>query len=274
VPRPITEPGKGKYWTVDITGGEGYKRERKRRNKRQRSSDGDDDDDDDDVSDDEGTSSAGSPGPSGVRIQQQEPQSGVHRVRSSPRGTSPYAAASSSTPSSLAGYSGGPIPSAGSSQSYHRVDAPSSQMSFDRTGFGESQYRQPAFGQSSMGQGTRSFTERPVAHQGQRPSAVRAQTVPDAFSPSSGSFGDMASLQSISPPGLMGSLSVSPTEIQQHFQVQGYDGGASGYDIANMNMSVNTPTQYGQGHYDMRMGMGRGNNNPNHQGSHGRGRTF
>ena len=34
--RPITEPGKGSYWELDISQGEGYKRARKRRNKKQR----------------------------------------------------------------------------------------------------------------------------------------------------------------------------------------------------------------------------------------------
>ena len=33
VPRPITEPGKGRYWHVDMSEGEGYKRPRKRKNK-------------------------------------------------------------------------------------------------------------------------------------------------------------------------------------------------------------------------------------------------
>ncbi|KAF8645859.1 hypothetical protein AX16_007517 [Volvariella volvacea WC 439] len=70
--RPITEPGKGSYWELDVSNGEGYKRERKRRPKN-RSGAGsrrstraeedfdDDEDDDDDLS--ETASNAGSPGP-------------------------------------------------------------------------------------------------------------------------------------------------------------------------------------------------------------------
>ncbi|KAJ7266549.1 hypothetical protein C8J57DRAFT_1229120 [Mycena rebaudengoi] len=30
IPRPVTEPGKGSYWGLDVSGGEGYKRPRKR----------------------------------------------------------------------------------------------------------------------------------------------------------------------------------------------------------------------------------------------------
>ncbi|KAL4062187.1 hypothetical protein J3A83DRAFT_2415575 [Scleroderma citrinum] len=46
VPRPITEPGKGSYWQLDISGGEGYKRPRKRRARTSKATPSDDDDDD------------------------------------------------------------------------------------------------------------------------------------------------------------------------------------------------------------------------------------
>ncbi|KAJ7505606.1 hypothetical protein B0H11DRAFT_352892 [Mycena galericulata] len=34
--RPVTEPGKGSYWELDVSGGEGYKRPRKRRSQSER----------------------------------------------------------------------------------------------------------------------------------------------------------------------------------------------------------------------------------------------
>ncbi|KAJ7826200.1 fork head domain-containing protein, partial [Mycena olivaceomarginata] len=42
--RPVTEPGKGSYWELDISGGEGYKRPRKRLNKKTGGRDEDDSD--------------------------------------------------------------------------------------------------------------------------------------------------------------------------------------------------------------------------------------
>jgi len=50
VPRPITEPGKGSYWQLDVSGGEGYKRPRKRRTRMSKNTPSDDDDDDDEMS--------------------------------------------------------------------------------------------------------------------------------------------------------------------------------------------------------------------------------
>jgi hypothetical protein len=36
IPRPITEPGKGTYWSLDLTRGEGYKRPRIRKSRAQK----------------------------------------------------------------------------------------------------------------------------------------------------------------------------------------------------------------------------------------------
>ncbi|KIJ62912.1 hypothetical protein HYDPIDRAFT_93371, partial [Hydnomerulius pinastri MD-312] len=44
VPRPITEPGKGSYWQLDVSEGEGYKRPRKRRAKNSKVMASEDDD--------------------------------------------------------------------------------------------------------------------------------------------------------------------------------------------------------------------------------------
>jgi len=288
VQRPITEPGKGKYWVLDVTDGEGYKRERKRRTKKTRSGDRDDGDDDDDLSDDEGTgsSSAGSPAPSGGI---QDPHSGVRRVRSVPRSTSPYpqpTASTSALSSSPAGDNGGSIASVGATQSYHRTDPPSSHTSFGRVGFNETLYRQPAFGQPSLGLGTRAQYVLPMISQQhvRRPGASRSHTIPNprAFLHEPGLFGAsnsaLAPLQSVSAPGMMGGSRVGAVEQQQQQQQQqqhqhqflGYAGagGISGYDP-----SVGVPIQYGQGQYDARMDMGRGSNNSADQGSRTGGRT-
>lgn len=103
--RSITEPGKGSYWALDISNGEGYKRERKRRAKGARhppTKQQHMQDDDDDASDDaESSSNAGSPsleemaaGPSTAR---------TRRSASATRRPSPYPVQlhpSSSLPSS------------------------------------------------------------------------------------------------------------------------------------------------------------------------------
>ncbi|KAF8997307.1 fork head domain-containing protein [Cyathus striatus] len=63
--RPITEPGKGHYWYIDISSGEGNKRLRKRRNKSSRVQDSIEDEDDEVDSIDEEMEGLGgsSPGP-------------------------------------------------------------------------------------------------------------------------------------------------------------------------------------------------------------------
>ncbi|KAG5220923.1 forkhead box protein [Salix suchowensis] len=55
--RPITEPGKGSYWELDISQGEGYKRERKRRKKTASSSQSTAEDDEGSDENDDGSTS-------------------------------------------------------------------------------------------------------------------------------------------------------------------------------------------------------------------------
>jgi hypothetical protein len=241
-----------------------------------RLADGDEDEDEDDGSDDDGTcsSSAGSPVASGIILAQQlEPQSGPQRVRPTPRSTSPYAqpaGSSGNTFSSQGGYGGGLMSTPGAPQ--HRVDASAPQTGFSRATFGETTFRQHAFGQPSLVSGTRTYSQPAPApslmHQGQRPVAHRSSTLPPprTFSPSpSGEYGNMASLQSVSAPGMIGALPIRRSPHDE--QLMGYDG-MSGYNAAAMHSTGGTP-QYGQGQYDQQMC-----NYPNDQGGHGRGRTL
>jgi hypothetical protein len=278
IQRPVTEPGKGKYWVLDITDGEGYKRERKRRNKRSRLSDGEgeDDDDDDEGSDDEGSTNSltGSPVLSGhTHLQQHEPQSGVHRVRSMSasrvgnRSPYPQPTPNFSSPAALgggAGGGGGPSAPPGGSQSYHRVDAAlsSSIPGFGRGVFGEAPFKQPAFGQPSLVPvGDRSFPEQ---DQQLRPNANlnRAHTVPGSrvfpASTAAATYGVMpienASGMSAPVPLLRRSHSF---EQQTHQPVRFPDfiGGLLGYDDA---AGVSSGGVLGDYQYDSRMSMGRG----------------
>ncbi|KAJ7875453.1 hypothetical protein B0H13DRAFT_2056630 [Mycena leptocephala] len=125
--RPVTEPGKGSYWELDISGGEGYKRPRKRLNQSQKrnSGGGDEDDlsDDGSYSDNDHTGDAEYPNtsrPAGARL--------------IPKGA-PRRRASSSTPP-IAG------PSRGGSMSM--IDPPASQRrqpTYSQPGYGQAAYQ-------------------------------------------------------------------------------------------------------------------------------------
>lgn len=151
----------------------------------------------------------------------------------------------------------------------HRVDASAPQTGFSPATFGEVPYRQHAFGQPSLTPGTRTYSQPApsVMHQGQRPVAHRSSTLPlpRAFSPPpSAEYGGMASLQSVSAPGMTGTLPIRRSPPEQ--QLMGYDG-SSGYGAATMH-SAGGALQYGQSQYDQQMC-----NYSNDQGGHGRGRT-
>lgn len=100
--RSITEPGKGAYWELDISEGEGYKRERKRRkqNRPRRGDDAEEDQIADDDCDSSRSSNAGSPsaeeymhgfpaGPSSTAASASN-ASRAHRGRPATRRMSPY----------------------------------------------------------------------------------------------------------------------------------------------------------------------------------------
>lgn len=168
-PRPITEPGKGNYWELDVnTDPEGLKRERKRRPKR--ASSADDDDEDGDEEDDNESAESGpelsSPVPrreaQGGRAERAGPQR-----RSSPYGHSSTPSSSyrgpttrSTMPSGSESSMRGSAPS-GYQQSYTQIDPPPSQSRSSQ--YAQQTYRQhpafgppapppnPTFGQQSMG---------------------------------------------------------------------------------------------------------------------------
>ncbi|RDB25875.1 Forkhead box protein I1 [Hypsizygus marmoreus] len=131
--REITEPGKGGYWELDISKGDGYKRPRKRRSKQDR----------DIVAGDyemSEESEDSSPGPSGTP---QEPSSGASRSRT-PKLSAPYPVRPSA---------GQPTISSGLRQMSVSPTPPSSQAAFGQSSY-HSSTRHPAFGQTSMGPGS------------------------------------------------------------------------------------------------------------------------
>lgn len=236
IQRPITEPGKGKYWVLDISDGEGYKRER-RRNRRTRFSDGEGEYDE--ISDDDGTgsSSAGSPVPSG----RHGFQSGPHRVRSNPQTTSPYQLPPGSSPYAFnPPYSGEPIIPTGSSPPYPSQPTHS-------------------FGQSSLTPtGSRVYPPQGMTQQTQRPTGSRAFTEPTLrTSPPSAGYGTTPLHASSGPAGL------SPVEQPQY----GQQHQPPFVPPAGYGTSMSSGGQHNQGQYSPPWNI-RGNNYPD-QESHG-----
>ncbi|TFK34604.1 hypothetical protein BDQ12DRAFT_763097 [Crucibulum laeve] len=95
--RPITEPGKGSYWQLDVSEGEGYKRDRKRRKKTGNQQTNNAEDEGEDDWEDAGSPS-NSPSPEAdshfdPALMNQRP--GVVRAPSSSRRRSPYPAGGS-----------------------------------------------------------------------------------------------------------------------------------------------------------------------------------
>ncbi|KAG2351869.1 hypothetical protein BDR07DRAFT_1441182 [Suillus spraguei] len=158
VPRAITEPGKGGYWQLDCSGGEGYKRPRKRRSKSARAAlEQSDDDDSSSEADTEGanlpptgmptgsshTPHHSSPAASDDSYPDPELRQGSHivgegRTRSASRrsGTSPYPVLGPSQQSPR--YLQNQLPTHGNTESAPRFGQPSfGQGGFGRPGFSQ-----------------------------------------------------------------------------------------------------------------------------------------
>lgn len=225
--RSITEPGKGAYWELDISEGEGYKRERKRRkqNRARRGEEAEEDQVADDDCDSSRSSNTGSPsaeefihgypaGPSSSSASASN-ASRAHRTRPVTRRMSPYP---QGTPQML--------PFAGSSQpSRHHSQPPTGVNPQDiyqpstvdprstmlNTG---SALRQPSFGQSSLvpqqtfhGQQPASASQ-PYGQQG----FMRPFSRTDPFSTSPAEYVPMGPTQPTGTHAIRGN-----PHIQQHF---------------------------------------------------------
>lgn len=223
-PRPITEPGKGRYWEIDISEGEGYKRERKRKNKNKKRVMRNIKE----VSGNDGEASLPS---EAVTLARQESTT-VGQPRPTRR-TSPYAQAGQLSSPATRSPIGGP---------YSPLDVPQAHAGFGSQGFAPSSYRQPSFGQSSL------VPQQPVfglslapSPQGHPEPISRAASYPPAhgFSPSPQNYAATGSIHP-SPAPVMGANAGYPDVAAQQQQQPEYD-----------NQNQNMYPQQGSKEYDM-----------------------
>lgn len=150
VARPVTEPGKGKYWELDVSEGEGYKRERKR-NKGKRSALSDIDALGE--TDDEERSSSENDEYIDPMLQAGHSVHGERGNVPSRRRHSPlYTQPSSSHPRPRMTDSGSSTSGSSRSSSTPVIDPPPSQSRLGYPSTGPSSFRQPAFGQPAFGE--------------------------------------------------------------------------------------------------------------------------
>ncbi|KAF9455753.1 hypothetical protein BDZ94DRAFT_1327410 [Collybia nuda] len=235
IQRPITEPGKGKYWVLNVSQGEGYRCKRKRRQKTKTGSSGSDEDttfvdEPEDFSEDD-RSRSGSPGPSSAR------QERVRRTRGTPYPPPPTSqflpGSTIASPTQLS------IGDPSSLNTYPTMDSAQAQATFGQNKFygypTTRTHTHPSFSQSP-----------PVS---MRPGPSRSQTAPvqGMISTSPGMYGYGGQVQSVPQQVLRGPLRHSPTE-----QPSGYPGQAgvsSGGYMDPRNTAAPYDAQYNQGQY-------------------------